>query len=73
MIARWLGLEDPWNVLAYSWCIPVSPFIVQLGNTILGRISTHGINFLKKDKHVLCVTMERIKQVGWAGMVKVLV
>ncbi|XP_062224695.1 uncharacterized protein LOC133923400 [Phragmites australis] len=29
-IARWMGVEDWWNTLAYSWSIPVSKCIVQL-------------------------------------------
>ncbi|CAN6227369.1 unnamed protein product [Urochloa humidicola] len=29
-MARWLGFEDWWNTLAYSWTIPVSEFIDDL-------------------------------------------
>ncbi|KAG2565016.1 hypothetical protein PVAP13_7NG007180 [Panicum virgatum] len=29
-IARWLGVEDPWNTLVYSWSIPISTGIKQL-------------------------------------------
>uniref|UniRef100_A0A0E0MN51 DUF4220 domain-containing protein n=1 Tax=Oryza punctata TaxID=4537 RepID=A0A0E0MN51_ORYPU len=29
-IAGWMGLEDWWNTLSYSWSIPVSEFIEQL-------------------------------------------
>jgi hypothetical protein len=30
MIARWMGIEDPWNTMAYSSSIPVPPRIKQL-------------------------------------------
>ncbi|GJN39579.1 hypothetical protein PR202_gb28705 [Eleusine coracana subsp. coracana] len=29
-IARWMGVEDLWNTVAYSWSIPVTAFIEQL-------------------------------------------
>lgn len=29
-VARWMGVEDPWNMLAYSWSIPISASIEQL-------------------------------------------
>nr|CAB3449312.1 unnamed protein product [Digitaria exilis] len=29
-VARWIGAEDPWNMLVCSWSVPVSEFIEQL-------------------------------------------
>lgn len=29
-IARWMGFEDSWNTLAFSWSIPVSAFVEDL-------------------------------------------
>jgi hypothetical protein len=29
-IARWLGVEDPWNVFAYAFSIPVSECVEKL-------------------------------------------
>ncbi|TVU49968.1 hypothetical protein EJB05_01316, partial [Eragrostis curvula] len=26
-VARWMGVEDPWNILAYSWSVPITNFI----------------------------------------------
>uniref|UniRef100_A0A0A9B7U9 Uncharacterized protein n=1 Tax=Arundo donax TaxID=35708 RepID=A0A0A9B7U9_ARUDO len=46
MLARWLGLEDPWNVLSYSWSIPVSPFIEQL---VVKQVKSW-----RPDHHIIC-------------------
>ncbi|CAL5028903.1 unnamed protein product [Urochloa decumbens] len=29
-VARWMGIEDPWNTIVYSWSIPVLACIKQL-------------------------------------------
>ncbi|TVU46532.1 hypothetical protein EJB05_06073, partial [Eragrostis curvula] len=34
-IARWMGVEDPWNTFAYSFSVPVSECIKQLVKQVL--------------------------------------
>ncbi|XP_066347523.1 uncharacterized protein [Miscanthus floridulus] len=42
MIARWMGVEDPWNTMVYLSSIPVPPHIKQL--LVEGALKSEGVS-----------------------------
>ncbi|KAF8769714.1 hypothetical protein HU200_006323 [Digitaria exilis] len=57
-VARWIGAEDPWNMLVCSWSVPVSEFIEQL------MVKQAGKNSHWRVEHPLAARIQELVNKG---------